>query len=212
MSKHGIFITFEGPDGAGKSTQIRLLAERLSSQGIEVILTREPGGTAISNRIREILLDPTCEEMAPMTEVLLYAASRAQHAAEKIRPALDKGCLILCDRYIDASIAYQSAGLGVSPEFVRTCSEQATNGLWPDRTYLIDVPVDTGLSRVASREGQPDRIEARNGEYHKSVRQEFLRIAQQDADRVILIDGTQTIEEISEEIWKDCSTILKDRG
>lgn len=204
MSKKGMFITFEGPDGSGKSTQIRLFQERLAKEGIPCLVTREPGGTTISNRIRELLLDPMCTEMFPITEVYLYAASRAQHVAEIIGPAIENGELVLCDRYIDASIAYQAAGLGLQAEFVRRVSEEATNGLWPIRTYLLDIPVSIGAQRISKRDtAGPDRIEARNASYHERVRQEFLLLSRRDPQRVKLLDGSQTVSEIAEQIWQD---------
>jgi dTMP kinase len=213
MNRRGIFITFEGPDGAGKTTQIRLLADQLMESGIECLVTREPGGTPISDRIRELLLDPAYQEMSPTTEVLLYAASRAQHVAEKIRPALERGCLVLCDRYIDASIAYQSAGLGVSPDFVKKVSEEATEGLWPDRTYLLDVPVKIGMERISNRiQAQPDRIESRSVEYHERVRTAFHRIAEEEPNRVCVISGAQSMEQISADIWKDWVQINRKWG
>ena len=144
----GLFITMEGPDGSGKSTQIRLLSERLNASGIHYLTTREPGGTPISDAIRALLLDPDNKAMVAKTEALLYAASRAQHVAEVIRPALEQGSVVLCDRYIDASLAYQAVGLGLSADYVRRLSVEATDGLWPTRTYLIDVPAQMGIDRA----------------------------------------------------------------
>jgi len=205
----GLFITLEGPDGSGKSTQIRMLAERLSMSGIDYLTTREPGGTPISDAIRSILLDPANASMVAKTEALLYAASRAQHVAEVIRPALERGQFVLCDRYIDASMSYQAAGLGLSPEYVRQLSEDATDGLWPSRTYLIDVPADIGIQRAASGRGmQLDRIEQRDLEYHNRVREQFLSIAEQERDRVCVIDGTQPIQEVADAIWEDLRRFL----
>ncbi|MDB5085873.1 MAG: dTMP kinase [Bacilli bacterium] len=211
MRRTGIFITFEGPDGAGKTTQIRLLAEKISASGKSCMLTREPGGTAISDRIRALLLDSSCEEMAPSTEALLYAASRAQHVHEKIRPALDAGSIVLCDRYIDASIAYQAAGLGLPVEWVRRWSIEATGGLWPDRTYLIDVDFEIGQERIAGRGAAGlDRIEQRSRAYHQQVRETFLQIAKENPERVCLINGMQSMEDIAFQIWDDwCFYYLK---
>jgi dTMP kinase len=206
----GIFLTFEGPDGAGKSTQVRLLANQLERMGIPYITTREPGGTPIADKIRAVLLDPAHSEMAPMTEVLLYAASRAQHVEEVIRPALAQGRVVICDRYIDASIAYQATGLGLKRELIQRISEEATGSLWPDRTYLIDVPAEIGLARAAgSRQGGLDRIESRGLDYHRRVRQTFLSLANEYSQRFLLIDGTQSVEEIHAAIWKDVQTLFK---
>ncbi|PWK07955.1 dTMP kinase [Tumebacillus permanentifrigoris] len=205
----GLFITLEGPDGSGKSTQIRRLAERLGSLGIQVHTTREPGGTPISDQIRAMLLDPENSSMVAKTEMLLYAASRAQHVAEVIRPNLAAGRVILCDRYIDASLAYQATGLGIPLEQVRQINEHATDGLWPTRTYLIDVPSELGLQRAASGRGkQLDRIEQRDLDYHRRVREQFLQIASQESERIVVIDGTQSIDAVTEAIWQDIRQFL----
>ncbi|MFC4768515.1 dTMP kinase [Effusibacillus consociatus] len=203
----GLFITFEGPDGAGKSTQLRLLANHLDSLGIAYITTREPGGTPISDKIRALLLDPENSAMAPKTEAFLYAASRAQHVEEVIRPALARGKVVLCDRYIDASIAYQAVGLGLSPKMIRRWSEEATDGLWPVRTFLIDIPPDQGLTRIQSR-GGPDRIEGRDLSYHSRVRETFLALASQEPNRFVVLDGTKTIQEIADQVRHEMQTLL----
>lgn len=202
-------MTMEGPDGGGKSTQIRLLAARLGECGIRYCTTREPGGTPISDKIRAVLLDPSHGEMAPKTEALLYAASRAQHVAEVIRPALARDEIVLCDRYIDASLAYQATGLDLSYEYVRRLSEDATDGLWPTRTYLIDVPVEIGIERVCKSRGLGlDRIEQRDLTYHQRVREQFLEIAASQPDRVLVLDGTKSTAEVAEEIWQDVRRFL----
>lgn len=204
----GLFITFEGPDGAGKSTQLRLLANHLGELGIPYITTREPGGTSISDKIRTILLDPNNSSMVPKTEALLYAASRAQHVAEVIRPALARGEIVICDRYIDASIAYQAVGLGMSPEVIRRWNEEATDHLWPDRTFLIDVPPNEGLSRIESR-GDLDRIEGRDLAYHQKVRDTFMQLAATEPRRFVVLDGTKSIETIADQIQHEMDTLLK---
>jgi dTMP kinase len=205
----GLFFTMEGPDGGGKSTQIRRLAARLGENGIRYLTTREPGGTPISDKIRAVLLDPSHGEMAPKTEALLYAASRAQHVAEVIRPALQRGEVVLCDRYIDASLAYQAAGLELPYEYVRRLSEEATDGLWPTRTYLIDVPVEVGLERIAKSRGLGlDRIEQRDLRYHQRVREQFLEIAAAEPERVLVLDGTRSEDEVAERIWQDVRRFL----
>jgi dTMP kinase len=205
----GLFLTLEGPDGSGKSTQIRRLAERLGEYGIKYMTTREPGGTPISDQIRSLLLDPNNGAMVAKTEALLYAASRAQHVAEVIRPALLRGEVVLCDRYIDASLAYQATGLGLSPDYVRRLNEDATDGLWPNRTYLIDVQAEIGIERVAkSRGARLDRIEQRDIAYHNRVRNEFLRMAEENPERFCVIDGTQSEDEVLEAIWKDIRRFL----
>ena len=148
---NGIFITFEGPDGAGKTTQLKKLAEELKKQGHDVLVTREPGGTAISDQIRSIILDPVNKEMVDQAEVLLYAASRAQHVHQLILPALAAGRIVLCDRFIDASVAYQAYGLGVDVEMVKAISHYASSGLQATRTYILDVPVEVSLARLHHR-------------------------------------------------------------
>ncbi|MBL0389038.1 dTMP kinase [Tumebacillus sp. ITR2] len=205
----GLFITLEGPDGSGKSTQIRRLSELLGHSGIEVHTTREPGGTPISDQIRSMLLNPENRAMTAKTEMLLYAASRAQHVAEVIRPALEQGRVILCDRYIDASLAYQATGLGIPLEEVRSINQHATDGLWPTRTYLIDVPSELGLQRAFAGRGKClDRIEQRDLEYHRRVREQFLQIAKEEPDRIVVIDGTQSVEAVTEAIWQDIRRYL----
>jgi dTMP kinase len=204
-----LFVTLEGPDGSGKSTQIARLAARLGEKGIEHVTTREPGGTPISDQIRALLLDPQNKAMVAKTEALLYAASRAQHVAEVIRPALARGEVVLCDRYIDASIAYQATGLGLSIDYVRRLNEEATDGLWPHRTYLIDVPCELGITRAAhARGGGLDRIEQRDLTYHQRVREQFLLLAKEQPERFCLIDGTKPLDEVTEAIWEDMSRFL----
>lgn len=204
-----LFVTLEGPDGSGKSTQIGRLAARLGEMGIGYVTTREPGGTPISDQIRALLLDPQNKAMVAKTEALLYAASRAQHVAEVVRPALARGEVVLCDRYIDASIAYQATGLGLSIDYVRRLNEEATDGLWPHRTYLIDVPCELGIARAAkARGGGLDRIEQRDFTYHQRVREQFLLLAKEQPERFCLIDGTKSLAEVTEAIWEDLSRFL----
>ncbi|WP_156909147.1 dTMP kinase [Alicyclobacillus pomorum] len=198
-----LFITFEGLDGAGKSTQIERLLHKFQAQGLRVVMTREPGGTEIGNALREILLDPKHTALSPRTEALLYAASRAQLLHQVIRPALERGDVVLCDRYVDASLAYQGAGLGLGSEEVARLNRFATEDLKPNLTFLFDLPVQESQSRVLhARSGSaPDRIERRDAEYFQRVRQEFLRIAAAEPERVVVLDATASPERLEQEIW-----------
>ncbi|MFD0695704.1 dTMP kinase [Paenibacillus sp. GCM10027628] len=213
----GIFITFEGPDGAGKTTQLRRLAEELRRIGHEVVVTREPGGTAISDKIRSLVLDPVNQEMVDQTEVLLYAASRAQHVHELILPALEAGRIVLCDRFIDASIAYQAYGLGADIDTVRAVNRFASSGLQARRTYILDVPVEVSLARLHHRAAgtdaaaqQLDRIEQKDVEYHSRVRAGFHQIAADHPERVCVVNADRSEDEIAGDILSDCNRLLKE--
>lgn len=206
----GTFITVEGPDGAGKTTQLQLLAERLTAEGYDIVMTREPGGTRIGNEIRSLILNPAFSEMDEMTEILLYAASRAQHVNELIRPALAAGKIVLCDRFIDASIAYQGYGLGYSIEQVRTINHQATNGLEPDRTYLFDLTVTDSKQRMMER-GALDRIEQRDDLFRQRVYEGFMVLAEQEPKRIQLVNANQSIEVLQNNLCQDLLTYLEKR-
>ncbi len=207
----GVFVTFEGPDGAGKTTQVRLLAEALRQRGHEVVVTREPGGTRISDKIREMILDPSHQEMCDVTEILLYAASRAQHVREIILPSVNDGKIVLCDRFVDASIAYQGFGLGFPLEHIRAINQVATGGLVPDRTYLLDIPVTEGKARLAARAGL-DRIEQKGAAYHERVRAGFLQLAAEHPKRIRVIDANRPLEQIGAEILADfCDWLAANR-
>lgn len=214
---NGIFITFEGPDGAGKTTQLKKLAEELKKQGHDVLVTREPGGTAISDQIRSIILDPVNKEMVDQAEVLLYAASRAQHVHQLILPALAAGRIVLCDRFIDASVAYQAYGLGVDVDMVKAISRYASSGLQATRTYILDVPVEVSLARLHHRASgagvnaqQLDRIELKNVDYHSRVREGFHQIAADHPERVRVVNANRNEEEIAQDIWTDCNRLLEE--
>lgn len=203
----GLFITFEGPDGAGKTTQIKHVSAWLNEQGMPHICTREPGGTAISDKVRDVLLNPAHREMADETEVLLYAASRAQLVNEVIRPALQENHVVLCDRYVDASLAYQGFGLGRSLEQIIAVNQFATGGLLPQRTYLLDVPVQIGLKRIL-RKRIADRIEQKDIAYHTNVRHGFLTLAEQEPERFYRIDATQAEMTVFLAIQTDLERLL----
>ncbi|QGQ93660.1 dTMP kinase [Paenibacillus psychroresistens] len=204
----GLFITFEGPDGSGKTTQLKKLANMLQQAGFSVIVTREPGGTSISDQIRKIVLSPDNSAMIGQSEVLLYAASRAQHVHEKIIPALIAGHIVLCDRFVDASVAYQAFGSGMEEAEVRAINQFATSGLKPHRTYMVEVPVEVSQQRLLQRAHSEfhlvlDRIEQKDSDYHNRVREAFLEIAEKEPNRVCLINGDRDKEVIFADIEND---------
>ncbi len=191
-----LFITFEGPEGSGKTTQARLLAEWLREQGHDVVLTREPGGTAIGDQIRVVLHDSGNTEMAPRTEILLYSASRAQHATEKIRPALAAGKIVISDRYADSTFAYQGYGRGVELSMLRTITCIATDGLQPDLTIYIDITPEEGLRRRKVGGGEWNRLDAEPLHFHRRVRSGYLELACLAPHRWACIDGAGPVEEV----------------
>ena len=195
----GRFITFEGVEGCGKSTQLGRLQAWLEGQGHTVVVTREPGGTPIAESIRAILLDPENTAMGPVTELLLYEAARAQHVYEKIAPALEKGHIVLCDRFADSTTAYQGAGRGLSAEALRALHDTATDNLWPDLTLLIDLDVAIGLERARNR-GRRDRLEREAVAFHERVRAGFLQLAESEPERIAVIDGDNTVDTVAERV------------
>jgi dTMP kinase len=192
-----LFITFEGPEGCGKTTQMRLLADYLREQGHDVLTTREPGGTAIGDRVRAILLDPKHTEMLPPTEFLLFSAQRAQHVGQVIHPHLARGGVVLSDRYADSSLAYQGYGHRQDLEVLRAISRFATGGLMPDLTLYLDVAVELGLRRKAGGQGDAwNRMEQKDIEYHERVRAGYLTMAAQDPDRWAVVDASQDVKAV----------------
>ena len=206
----GFFITIEGIEGCGKSTQIALLREHLEKRGHAVEVTREPGGTPLAEAIRGLLLDPANDAMAPTTELLLYSAARAQHIAERIRPALEAGCIVLCDRFADSTTAYQGAGRALSADIVSTLHRIATQGTWPNLTIVLDVPAEEGLAR-ASRRTPSDRIEQEPLAFHERVRAAFLQLAEQEPARVKVVDGTASIDAVALAMKELVDEALKER-
>jgi dTMP kinase len=188
----GKFITFEGIEGCGKTTQIKLLDEHLQKNGYKTLLTREPGGTEIGDKIRQILLDPSNKKMCPTAELLLYGASRAQHIEELINPALFDGKIVLCDRYSDSTTAYQGAARRLDLEKLDEMDKIATSSLKPDLTIVIDISARDGLKRATKR-GQPDRLEQEKLDFHERVRKGYLNIAKKEPNRVLVVDGNKDI-------------------
>ncbi|MCK5682989.1 dTMP kinase [bacterium] len=196
------FITFEGPEGSGKTTQINFLTEYLQEKGLEIFQTREPGGTLIGDKIRKILLDQENIEMDPVTEIFLYEAVRVEHVKKKIVPALKSNKVVISDRYYDSTLAYQGFARGLPPEQVETCNHFAVGDVHPQLTILLDVTTDVSAERVEKR-GYIDRIESEGKSFHEKVRNGFLKIAENEPDRFIVIDGTKSIEDIREVIRKE---------
>ena len=207
----GLFVTFEGIEGCGKTTQAELLRLNLEKKNHRVVFTREPGGTEVGERIRDVLLDNSIRDMEPLTELFLYLASRAQHVQKLIRPALEDGAIVVCDRFADASLAYQGAGREIGISRVASLNEAATLGLVPDYTVLLDVPVELGLKRISARAGekqQQDRIEQEQIDFHVRVREAYLVLARESSGRIEVFDGTRSKEELAEEILSSVKRIM----
>nr|WP_246887450.1 dTMP kinase [Pseudomonas protegens] len=199
MPVTGLFITLEGPEGAGKSTNREYLAERLRAAGIEVLLTREPGGTPLAERIRDVLLTPVEEVMNADTELLLVFAARAQHLATVIRPALERGAVVLCDRFTDSTYAYQGAGRGLSLARIAALEDFVQGELRPDLTLVFDLPVDVGLARASAR-GRLDRFEQEGQAFFEKVREAFLARAAAAPQRYVLVDAAQPLAQVQQSL------------
>lgn len=206
----GLFVTFEGVEGCGKSTQIERLRAYLETRGYVVLVSREPGGPPIAEAIRAILLNPENGAMDAMTEVFLYEAARAQHVCEIIRPALQVGKIVVCDRFADSTTAYQGAGRGLDRAELEKLHRLATGGLQPDCTFLLDLPVALGMGRVGRR-GAYDRIEQETRAFHERVRDGFLRLAREDPRRFRIIDADQPIDIVAAVIQGHIDEVLKQR-
>ena len=203
----GYFITFEGVEGAGKSTQAKLLYQYLIDNGKEAILTKEPGGTKTGQKIRQILLEKTDEIFPPVAELMLYEADRNFHIHNLIKPSLQQGKYIICDRFTDSTLAYQGYARGLNINLIKQLNEIATEGIKPDITFLIDIPVEEGLKRIKQTR-QADRIEDEDIQFHKRLREGFLKIAENEKDRIVVLDGLET----PDNIFKKVIEILKNRN
>ena len=208
------FITFEGIDGSGKSTQLRMLASVLRLRGLEVVTTREPGGTSLGKRLREALLDAQ-EQVDPLAELLLYAADRAQHVRALLRPALESNHIVLSDRYADATVAYQGAGRGFTPELIQDVVNLATGGLKPDLTLIFDLPVAASVARAqrrARRGNKVDRLDTEDAAFYARVRDAYLQIAAADPERVRVVDATGSVNETHALVTNIVTPFLESRS
>ncbi len=203
----GLFITIEGPDGSGKSTQIENIRKFFEDKNIEIVFTREPGGTPIGERIREIILDNRFKEMDSMTEAMLYAASRAQHVAQIIRPALEAGKVVVCDRFVDSSLAYQGYGRGLG-EDVEIINSFAIKECMPDVTFLMKLDPDVGKHRIEENRHDQDRLEHEKLSFHQKVYKGYLKLEEKYPDRIVGIDASKGIDEIRDEIYRKLEEIL----
>jgi dTMP kinase len=209
----GVFITFEGIDGCGKSTQLRLLAGELRARGLEVVTTREPGGTTLGQKLRAALLDVR-EQVDPLTELLVFAADRAQHVRTLLRPALSANKIVMSDRYADATVAYQGAGRGFKPELISEIIQLATEGLTPDLTLLFDLTVPESAVRTRRRNAKKhsDRLDREHHEFHERVRAAYLEIARANPGRVRLIDARGSVQETHQLVMDTVLPFLKSKG
>lgn len=207
--KKGLLITMEGPDGSGKTMQMDLLEKALREQGYPVIRSREPGGTPIGEAIRGVILNPEYKEMDSMTEAMLYAASRAQHVAEKIRPAMAEGYIVLLDRFLDSSLVYQGIARGMTIETIEAINRFATGGLQPDATIMVYIDYEEGLRRKKAQNGSLDRMEAQQDNFHRRVNEGYLQLAQRYPERIQLIDGARDPQTIHQDILKRVQKLIE---
>lgn len=198
--RRGIFITFEGGEGAGKSTQLRRLAERLAARGREVATTREPGGSEGAEAVRGLLVEGAADRWSPMSETLLLYAARADHLERLIRPALARGAIVLCDRFADSTRAYQGAAGGVSPAFIDTLEREVLGDTRPHLTLILDLPAERGLDRAAGRGGAEARFESKGLAFHQRLRDGFLAVAKAEPERCVVIDADQGLDRVTADI------------
>jgi dTMP kinase len=206
---NGIFITIEGPDGSGKTTIIQMLAENLEREGFEVIATREPGGIEIAEQIRKVILDPDNTAMDSRTEALLYAAARRQHLAEKVKPALEQGKIILCDRFVDSSLAYQGHARGLGIDEVYSINEFAIEDMMPELTLYFDIAPEVGLERINKNKGREvNRLDMEKLDFHQKVREGYMILADRFADRIVKIDASKELEAVYEQAEARIKSLL----
>jgi len=204
LSEAGRFITFEGGEGAGKSTQVTRLADRLRSLGLEAIATREPGGTPNAEALRGLLLNGFAEPLAPASEAMIFSAARIDHLEKLVRPALARGAFVVCDRFADSTRAYQGALGHISGDFIDTLERLAVGETMPDLTFMLDLPAEEGLSRANLRRGanRADRFESEAIGFHRGLRDSFLKIAAAQPQRCVVMDGARTVDEIADDVWR----------
>lgn len=202
MKKKGLLITFEGIDGCGKSVQVRELAARLDHEKRDYVILREPGGTTIAEKIRSILLEKSKESMSPVAEFLLFSAARAQLTEHVIIPELEKGKIVILDRFYDSSTAYQGYGRGIDLNFIEQVNKMATQGIEPDLTIFLDIPVDEMRRRMMKTGNKLDRMEDQDPEFFENVRAGYLKIAERNSERIHVLDGKSAIDILSNKIWK----------
>ena len=205
---NGIFISMEGPDGSGKSTQIELLKQYFEDKGIECVITREPGGTRISEAVRGVILNKDYTEMDYMTELLLYASARAQLVSEVILPALEEGKCVISDRFVDSSAVYQGIARGLGVETVYEINKYATRNRFPDKTFLLDLPAEVGIARKKDQKDL-DRMEREKLSFHEKVAQGYRDMAERDSERIVRIDATKSVEEIHEAIITEVRRLVE---
>jgi dTMP kinase len=212
----GRFITFEGVEGSGKTTQIQMLSDHLETRGVDHVLTREPGGTAVGNQVRRLVLNPEYRDMTPSCELLLYAAARAQHIEEVIRPALAEGRLVLCDRFTDATLAYQGYGRGIPLDLIRSLHELEVLSLKPDLTVVFDIDARAALQRARSRDSgaahDESRFEREDFVFHERVRRGYLDLVRWDPKRYVVLDAAGTVEEVHRRVLGALAPLLPPAG
>lgn len=205
-----LFITLEGPEGSGKTSAIKIVKERLESLGYQIEMTREPGGTSISEQIREVILDKRNTLMDPRTEALLYAASRRQHLVEKIWPSLKEGKIVFCDRYLDSSLAYQGYARGLGIDEILKVNDYATEGTFPDITLLFDIDPELGLERInKNKDREVNRLDVEKLSFHKKVREGYLLLSKKFPERYIIVDASKPLEEVANQVFEE---IIKKLG